>query len=248
MFPQILKQLRSASLFLSGATASLFLSRAWENVEATRNAKEQAERALILAQEQAERDATLADIYTQNKEIQIKIEELKQSLKNQAFEQKEFIDSKLNEMVSNAKKIAELKNSSDIPEETQQQLNEHSKVIETCAEQVRKSLDGIDKEHFTSWLHDYMDFLNSLTLQQEQSFLNVLIFSALILTVFNLIFIYFSNEIIKYFKLDSKYPSLAYFLKLRTQLQRYYLIWNILILIALCSLGILINILSLYVN
>ena len=67
-------------------------------------------------------------------------------------------------------------------------------------------------------------------------------FLLLMLTILNILAIFFGNEIIKYFNLESKFPSLASFFKLRTKFQKYYLLWNIFIFFVVCFIGIFINI------
>ena len=71
---------------------------------------------------------------------------------------------------------------------------------------------------------DFYRYLDSMSLLEEASFLHVLIFITIILIVFNLLSVLLSNEIINYFNLESKYPSLYRFFKLRIRLQRYYFI------------------------
>lgn len=71
---------------------------------------------------------------------------------------------------------------------------------------------------------DFYRYLDSMSLLEEASFLHVLIFITIILIVFNLFSVLLSNEIINYFNLESKYPRLYRFFKLRLRLQRYYFI------------------------
>ena len=82
-----------------------------------------------------------------------------------------------------------------------------------------------------------------MTLLQESAFVHTLIFICLMLTVLNILIILFGNELIKYFKLEEKFPRLSMFFKLRVTLQKYYLMWNVIILFLCCIVGIGINIL-----
>lgn len=65
-------------------------------------------------------------------------------------------------------------------------------------------------------LKKFYEFLDSLTLLQESAFLHILMFISLLLIVFNILGALFGNEIIKYFNLEKKYPSLTTFFKLRS--------------------------------
>ena len=88
-----------------------------------------------------------------------------------------------------------------------------------------------------------INYLDSLTLIQEGGLFHIMIFSTILVIIFDILGIFFGNEIIKYFNIENKFPSLSNFFKLRAELQRYYLMWNITILFVL-SIGALgINIL-----
>ena len=73
--------------------------------------------------------------------------------------------------------------------------------------------------------------------------MHILLFSILIISVINILSVLFGNEVIKYFNLEEKFPRLGLFFRLRLKFQRYYLIWNVLILFLVCVLGIYVNLL-----
>ena len=91
-------------------------------------------------------------------------------------------------------------------------------------------------------------YLDTLTILQESSLLHILLFLILFLTVTNILAVLFGNEILKVLKLEVRYPKLAVFFRLRSQLQRYYLIWNVSMLFIVCIFGIAINLLLLTVK
>ena len=74
----------------------------------------------------------------------------------------------------------------------------------------------------------FYKFLDSLTLLEESSLLHILYIIVVLSIIFNIYSAFFANEIIKYFKLEEKYPKLNKIFKLRLQFQRYYLIMNLL--------------------
>lgn len=102
------------------------------------------------------------------------------------------------------------------------------------------------KNNLLPSVNDIYTHLNNMSLLEEASLLHILLFSLILLTVFNILITIFSNEIIKYFKLEDKHPYLYSILQLRKKLQRYSIIWNISILFIICMAGILINILAIY--
>ena len=97
---------------------------------------------------------------------------------------------------------------------------------------------------FLSYLNIFniYDYLDSLTLLEESSLLHIFMFSIILLILTGIIGTFLSNEIIKYFDLENKFPSISGFLKLRAKFQKYYLSWNIFFLLILIIAAILLNI------
>ena len=93
---------------------------------------------------------------------------------------------------------------------------------------------------FLSYLNIFniYDYLDSLTLLEESSLLHIFMFSIILLILTGTLL---SNEIIKYFNIEDKYPSISTFLKIRSKYQRYYLIWNVFSLFIICIMGIGVN-------
>lgn len=125
------------------------------------------------------------------------------------------------------------------------QVTESANQIVNASDFLMALIEDSNKTNFSSWLNQYYDFLNNLSLHQESSFVNILLFLILMFSVFNFLSIFFGNEIIKYFNLENKFPSLATFFKLRTKFKKYYLLWSIFLLFVVCSVGIFINLLIL---
>lgn len=65
--------------------------------------------------------------------------------------------------------------------------------------------------------------LDKMSMLEELALLNCMNFSTLLFTVFSIIGILLSEEILSYFNLKEKYPKLHEFFKLRASFQRYYL-------------------------
>ena len=96
---------------------------------------------------------------------------------------------------------------------------------------------------FLSYLNIFniYDYLDSLTLLEESSLLHIFMFSIIFLILTGIIGTLLSNEIIKYFNIEDKYPSISTFLKIRSKYQRYYLIWNVFSLFIICIMCIGVN-------
>ncbi len=93
-------------------------------------------------------------------------------------------------------------------------------------------------------LNKFYSYLDGLSLHQEGALFNIFVLLVILVTIFSILGVFFGNEIIKYFDLENKYPKLSTFFKVRAKLQRYYLMWNIFILLSLCIFGLFINILA----
>lgn len=68
------------------------------------------------------------------------------------------------------------------------------------------------------------DYLNSLTLLEESAFYHIILLLVIGNLSFNLLSVFLGNELIEYFKLETKYPKLAGFFRLRLKFKKYYLI------------------------
>jgi uncharacterized membrane protein len=120
-------------------------------------------------------------------------------------------------------------------------------LVKSMKSTLEKALEIINKNDVNKFLgnfnvEDLYKYLDSLSVFKEHALLHIFILIALVLIVLNIVAVFFSNELLKYFDIEQKYPSLATFFKLRAKYQRYYLMWNCLLLIILCFLGIGINI------
>ena len=92
---------------------------------------------------------------------------------------------------------------------------------------------------------NFIEYLDNLSLLEECSLFNSIVILTIILITFNILAVFFGNEIIKYFDLENKLPSLTKFFKLRTLYQKYYLLWNIFLIYVVSIIGLGINLLVL---
>ena len=135
----------------------------------------------------------------------------------------------------------------------QQQLIDGLKKIQAYSNELQDFVDQINKDIISEGLNkNFIDnfnldffttYLDSLPLLQEAALLHILLFIIIIITLINIFASLFANELLNYFDLEKKFPSISGFLKLRAKFQKYYLIWNVIILFVFCLFGIGINIL-----
>lgn len=88
-------------------------------------------------------------------------------------------------------------------------------------------------------------YLDSLGLIEVSAFFPISVLLLIMLITFNILTVFFSNEIIRYFSLKEKYPKLNSFFRLRQTYQRYYLMLNIIAMFIICLLVISLDLLIL---
>ena len=104
-------------------------------------------------------------------------------------------------------------------------------------------LDSNITNQYIPHISKLYEYLDSISLFQEMALFHIIIFIVLLLTVFNILSVLFGNEIIRYFDLEARFPKLGFFFKLRSSLQKYYLVWNVFILFFVCIASIGLNLL-----
>ena len=141
--------------------------------------------------------------------------------------------------------INSVSNEVPMPFEAHVIIANNLKSIDELSRELTIFLESIDKKPFFQWLDQFYAFLDSLTLFQESAVVHILLFIVLLLMVLNILLIFFGNELIIYFNLEQRFPSLSHMIRLRAKLQRYYLMINVFILFLVCIFGIFVNLLVL---
>lgn len=129
------------------------------------------------------------------------------------------------------------------------EATKHSELLKDCIAEMfelfhssKKNFNSnINLDLFYKYLDSFDEYLDSLTLLEESALVHILMFAFILLILFNLISVLFVNELIQYFNLEDKHPYLNKILMLRAKFQRYYLIWNFMILILICLAALFLN-------
>ena len=130
----------------------------------------------------------------------------------------------------------------EIGENSSDMMNFSSKL-----EEIIRDLFKGAKNLFSDFKLDaYYEYLDSLTQIQEGAFIHILLFLVIIFSLLNILFAFLGNELIQYLNLENKYPKLSLFIKLRVKFQRYYLLWNIFLILLVCIVSIGFNLLILF--
>lgn len=206
---------------------------------------------------QSARDAKIDEIGSNVETIKDKLLEKITNLENVYNKKQEdlstndfnFLKTKLEAGNNGLKEVKDLLDKESMSEqiirEAKQNLvlsqNHYSEASNKFSELLEKT-----KNNFVSLdLSSFYDYLNSLTVLHETALFHSLVFIAIIGIVFNIASVFFGNEFIKYFNLETKFPKFAIFFKLRSKYQKYYLILNLSLMFILCLGGFFINFLIL---
>ena len=94
-------------------------------------------------------------------------------------------------------------------------------------DEINKLIENSKKNFISLDISSFYDYLDNLSLLDELALFYIIILTSLISIGFNITSVFFGNEIIIYFNLEQKFPRLAFFFRLRSQFQKYYLIINL---------------------
>jgi hypothetical protein len=236
-------------IFTMGAIAQNYINKALDHKQ-----------TLTEAAEQSIRDSKLNEIHqttmTFKNSINSKLKEMGDNVRSSDIsdEKKNYLLDLVNKIKNVGESIANTVNNTATTVEDRTYIDEGVETFNRYSSELQECIDKIEvtKTSFSSpspyggGLNFFYEYLDSLTLLEESALLHIVMFLVLLITVFNILSVFFSNEIIKFFKLESKFPSLVTFFNLRYKFQRYYLLWNIAILFFTCLLGIFVNIIVLY--
>lgn len=107
------------------------------------------------------------------------------------------------------------------------------KVLEFINSSNNNSNFGPSEQLFQDLLNQYNQFFDSLTIIQKGALVHTLFCIALLFCIFDILVAYYSDKIIVYFKLETKYPKLAKYIQLRRTFQNYYIKFNFILIILL---------------
>jgi prepilin signal peptidase PulO-like enzyme (type II secretory pathway) len=91
------------------------------------------------------------------------------------------------------------------------------------------------------WFDKFNKYLSTLDIEHTFALLHIIFFSTMLILVYNIIIVYYSEFLIKYFSIENKYPRLGRFIELRRKFQTYYMSLNIIILLLILLVLLALN-------
>ncbi len=117
-------------------------------------------------------------------------------------------------------------------------------LVESKIETVVKTIfDSTDSNHFTDeFLAKFQSLLDTLSSQQLGALVHILFSLIICSCVVNTAIAYYGDMLIIYFKLESKYPRLAKWIKYRRTFQHYSIALNLIIIWGIAAYIVYLNI------
>ena len=109
----------------------------------------------------------------------------------------------------------------------QEYMRELYQIVETFRESIEKSSSNFNMEDIFQAIDLYRDYLDTLTLQQHYALVHLIFFIALVVSIINLASVFYSESLIKYLDLETKFPRFSKFFILRRTLKMYYFGWHL---------------------
>lgn len=160
---------------------------------------------------------------------------------NGIIETRALLECKVQEMLSASKTFVR-SNPSYLSSDVSTKINE-AKIIRSEGDNI--NINNIIEDEDIKKSFFLYGFLNKFEVLDVFSKLaiSLLIFNSLIFScVISIIFVFFGDYLLERFKIEVKYPKLAEIIKLRRKFQKYYLIFNILMILSVVIIEVIFSI------
>ena len=187
-----------------------------------------------------------------------KLERQKDILEESQLLQKdvELLGSKLRkskEMESDLRNSILEDNNESIINERIPEVIKTSEEINEIYESVNNKLDLFlnkintflnNSDNKSQYLDSLQNFFDSLNYQQNLAIVHISGSLFILITLINIISIFYGEKLIIFFDLENKFPKIAKFIQLRRKFQHYYLLINIALIFIVLIIIIFINIIE----
>jgi hypothetical protein len=116
--------------------------------------------------------------------------------------------------------------------------------LQSASDIVKSDISNI----FYNLVENYKEFLTTISSEQKVIILNIIGFMVVFFTLTNISTVLIGDYLINIFKLETNYPKLANFIKIRKKINEPYLVLNIIIFYIFILFAIFLNIYMFYLN
>ena len=124
---------------------------------------------------------------------------------------------------------------------SQEKFRNLDRLYEEFWSKSKYTSDGSIIDKINEYYSIFKDYLSTLSIEQVGALGHIILLSWILYTILNIIAIYYGDILIRYFKLEEKYPKIAKLIQIRRKFLEYYIKLNILLII-------LVLVLLLYTN
>jgi hypothetical protein len=167
--------------------------------------------------------------------------------KKVAEEWKKITDSINKNVADNSINDDELSDQLNKLDNTINEIEECTHRYENIVETARKLVEDGNFRKFidSDKIIDFFNNINNLSFEDTIYVCHLSGSIAILISIISIITIFYSNQIIEYFKLETKYPRIAKFIQLRRKFQNFYIVIDFIIILFVCVAMIYINLLLL---
>lgn|ERR1700730_1485198 len=161
------------------------------------------------------------------------------------------VSSHLDSATHNTRVICELvKNRLNDPNLSKEELESVLKLLKDNTDQKIDSLEKANKilqdvidlassgnskndyiNQFNVLIEKYKEYLSTLSVEQIAAIVNILGYIIIISSIISIAAVLYGEFLIRYFKLEERFPKLSGFITIRRKFQRYYLNYNFIVIL-----------------
>ena len=101
-------------------------------------------------------------------------------------------------------------------------------------------------DNFEVLIKNYNEFISNLSTEQLCNLMSITCYSFILICIFQILIIYFGNYLIDYLGLESKYPKIAKFIRIRKMYQDFNILINILLIVLALIFIIYVNFVTMF--
>ena len=182
-----------------------------------------------------------------NKELGKSIESIKEdreSILNNLNEALKGVKENHNTIQETLEKISETNtNNAECISTSQKLISELSDKYNTILEIIKKS--GNDGNNFLDFniIESLNNYISSLTPMETLAFIHISGSIVILFSLFSILTIFYGEFFIQKFSLETRYPKLAKFIQLRRKFQQFYLLMQILTILAILIVSTFVDLL-----
>ena len=127
-------------------------------------------------------------------------------------------------------------------------LKESAQSASELIDKILNNFNDGNNYNIINHFDNFVNFVKSLTLIQNSILVHVLLLIVILFLLWNILAAYYSNKIITYFNLETRFPRLKRYFELRVKFQDYYIGLNAFIVIVSILYAIYLDYLHFYLT